>query len=160
MERKATEDDFDALYEIYMDPTNNPFILYEPMDREMFLPIMRELLATGEQYVYEIDGKVAASYRVTRKQHRMSHIAYLGTFAVHPEFKSRGVGKRVVEDLIERLRRDGMKRLELLVVIDNHKAIDFYKRLGFEVEGVLKKFLKRKNSDEYVDELAMALMLD
>ena len=159
MERKAIENDFEALYEIYMDPTNNPFLLYELMDRDMFLPIFREMLASGEHYVYEQDGKVAASYRVTRKQHRLSHIAYLGSFAVHPAFKSKGVGKRVVLDLAERLRKEGLKRLELLVVIDNHKAIDFYKSLGFEVEGLLKKFLKRKSSDEYVDELAMAMML-
>lgn len=112
MKRKATLGDFDALYETYMDETNNPFMLFEIMDHESFLPIFQEMLAAGDLYVYEVDGRVAASYRLTRKQHRLSHVEYLGSFAVHPGFKSKGVGKQVMKDLIEDLHSAGLKRLE------------------------------------------------
>jgi ribosomal protein S18 acetylase RimI-like enzyme len=160
MKRKATLNDFEALYDTYMDERNNPFMLWEIMHRESFLPIVREMVAAGELFVYEIDGRVAAAYRLTRKQHRLSHVAYLGSFAVHPQFKGKALGTRLMNDLIEDLRSQEVKRLELLVVTDNHKAVEFYERLGFEVEGILKGFLKRANSDEYVDEVAMALLLN
>ena len=160
MRRKATLNDFEALYETYMDERNNPFMLWEIMERESFLPIVREMIAAGDLYVYEVDGVVAAAYRLTRRQHRLSHVAYLGSFAVHPQFKGTALGTHLMLDLIDDLRSEGVKRLELLVVTDNHKAVEFYMRLGFEVEGMLKGFLKRANSDEYVDELAMALFLN
>lgn len=159
MRRKATPQDFEALYETYMDAGNNPFMLWEIMDKEAFLPIVREMVAAGDLYVYEVDGEVVAVYRLTRKQHRLSHVAYLGSFAVHPRFKGLALGTQVMSDIIRDLSDAGVTRLELLVVSDNQKAIEFYKKLGFEVEGVLKHFLKRAASDDYVDELAMALIL-
>jgi hypothetical protein len=61
MRRKATPQDFEALYETYMDAGNNPFMLWEIMDKEAFLPIVREMVAAGELYVYEVDGEVAAA---------------------------------------------------------------------------------------------------
>lgn len=159
MERKATRHDFEAVYQIYMDPDNNPFMSYELMDREEFEPLFAEMIDSGELYVYELEGRIAASYKVTRRAHRMSHIAYLGGFAVHPEFRGRGIGSRVLNDLEARLRQDGAKRFELLVVSDNPKAIEFYLKHGFEHEGTLKKFLKRSNSECYLDELMMAKLL-
>jgi len=159
MERRAEASDFEAVYSIYMDPLNNPFIAFDLMDRESFRPIFTDLVRTGELCVYEVGGKVAAAYRVARKTHRMSHVAYRGVFAVAPRFRGRGTGSRVLADLKERLRSEGVRRLELLVVSDNPRAINFYKRLGFEVEGVLRGFLKRQNSPEYCDELMMAQLL-
>ena len=43
MRRKATRQDFEALYETYMDAGNNPFMLWEIMDKEAFLPIVGRL---------------------------------------------------------------------------------------------------------------------
>ena len=135
MRRKATLGDFEALYETYMDAENNPFMLWEIMDRESFLPIIREMVGAGDLFVYEIEGAVAAAYRLTRKQHRLSHVAYLGSFAVHPRFKRKGLGSQVMYELMEDVSSQGVKRLELLVVNDNKKAVEFYKKLGFKVEG-------------------------
>lgn len=159
MERKAVIDDFDAIYEIYMDTENNPFLLFEIMDKEAFRPLVGDMVSCGDVYVYEVGGRVAATYRLIRRSHRLSHIVYLGGLALHPDFKSLGLGSRIMNEIIARLTKEGIKRLELLVVTDNHKAIQFYKSLGFEVEGIFKQFLKRQSSDDYVDELAMAKLL-
>ena len=40
------------------------------MNKESFLPIVREMVAAGDLYVYEVDGEVAAVYRLARKQLR------------------------------------------------------------------------------------------
>lgn len=159
MERLASIADFEVVYSIYMDEANNPFMTFEIMSREDFRPIFQQMLAASDVYVYEIGKEIVAVYRITRKQYRTSHIAYFGSFAMHPMHRGRGYGKRVMLDIIERLRSGGVKRLELLVVCDNERAIGFYRRLGFEVEGTLKCFLKRANSDEYLDELMMAKIL-
>jgi putative acetyltransferase len=160
MERKANEHDFEVVYEIYMDEENNPYMTFEIMTREDFQPLYTTMLGAEDLWVYEVEGRVAAAYRIIRKQHRTSHTAYFGSFAVHPQFRGRGLGKAIMVSVIERLKSDGVKRLELVVVCDNDRAINFYKRLGFKVEGVLKCFLKRADSDQYLDDLAMALIME
>jgi RimJ/RimL family protein N-acetyltransferase len=159
MQRKATEADFDIIYDIYMDPVNNPFLLFEPMPRLEFAPIYQTILAAGDCFVYEAEGRIISTYRIQRKSHRLSHIAYLGGFAMHPEFRGRGLGKKIMLEIISWLKNDGVKRFELLVVCDNERAINFYKKLGFEEEGRLRCFLKRANSPEYLDEISMAKLL-
>ena len=160
MERKATLADFGVLYEIYMDRVNNPFMTFEIMSPEAFRPVFREMLDADDLYVYESGDRIASTYRIVRKQHRISHIAYFGSFAMHPDFRGKGLGKRIMLEVIDRLRKEGVKRLELLVVCDNERAIGFYKHLGFQTEGILKCFLKRANSDKYLDELVMAKIID
>jgi putative acetyltransferase len=159
MERLASIADFEVVCSIYMDEANNPFMTFEIMSREDFRPIFQQMLAAADVYVYEIDNEIVAVYRITRKHYRTSHIAYFGSFAMHPTHRGRGYGKQVMLHVIDKLRREGIKRLELLVVCDNERAIGFYRRLGFEIEGTLKCFLKRANSDDYLDELMMAKIL-
>ena len=57
------------------------------MSREAFHPVFREMLEANDLYVYESGGKIASTYRITCKLHRISHIAYFGSFAMHPDFK-------------------------------------------------------------------------
>jgi L-phenylalanine/L-methionine N-acetyltransferase len=159
MERKATIKDIDKIYEIYMDRFNNPFMTFEVMGKEDFLPIFEEMLKDDDLYVYEIDNMVASTYRIQYKRHRMSHIVYFGGFAMHPEYRGRGLGKKIMQEIMARLKNEGIKRLELFVVCDNERAINFYKKLGFLIEGRMKYFLKRDNSPDYLDELVMAKYL-
>jgi ribosomal protein S18 acetylase RimI-like enzyme len=159
MERKATIKDIDKIYEIYMDRVNNPFMTFEVMAKEDFLPIFEEMLKDDDLYVYEINNMVASTYRIQYKGYRMSHIAYFGGFAMHPEYRGKGLGKKIMQEIMGRLKNEGIKRLELFVVCDNERAINFYKKLGFLIEGRMKYFLKRDNSSDYLDELVMAKYL-
>lgn len=36
----------------------------------------------------------------------------------------------------------------------------FYQKLGFKHEGKLKKYFKRENENQFIDELLMALLLE
>lgn len=78
---------------------------------------------------------------------------------MHPEYRGRGLGKKIMQEIMARLKNEGIKRLELFVVCDNERAINFYKKLGFLIEGRMKYFLKRDNSPDYLDELVMAKYL-
>ncbi|WP_319475481.1 GNAT family N-acetyltransferase [Marispirochaeta aestuarii] len=159
MERKATIDDIDSIYDIYMDEYNNPYMTFEIMDKVSFIPVYKDILASNDIYVYEIDGKIASTYRIQNKQFRISHISYFGSFAMHPNFRGKGYGKKIMDSIIKRLQTEGKKRIELFVVSDNKRAIRFYQKFGFVQEGIMKYFLKRENSPEYLDELIMAKYL-
>jgi RimJ/RimL family protein N-acetyltransferase len=160
MLRLGTTDDFDALYSIYMHPTVNPYLSFEIMNKEQFLPIFQELTNSGTLYIYEnIDGEVAATCIVCRQVRRCAHVVCLSTFATNPKCHRQGIGSKFMRELINEIRKDEqIKRIELYAEIDNDIALNFYKKMGFQVEGCLKKYFKRDKTDLYVDELVLAIV--
>ncbi|MCM0650951.1 GNAT family N-acetyltransferase [Clostridium swellfunianum] len=55
-----------------------------------------------------------------------------GTMAVDPEFRGTGVSKRLMELHREEAVKQGCKQLFLEVIVGNDRAINFYKKLGYE----------------------------
>lgn len=158
--RIASASDFDGLYSIYMDKEVNPFLNFEIMSKEKFKPIFNELLQSGDFYVYENETQIVATCIVMRLKRRAQHVASLGTLATHPDFQGKGIGTQFMNELIDKLKNAGIKRIDLCAEADNHKALGFYRKLGFELEGILKKYFIRENEKEYMDEHLMALILD
>ncbi|CAF1304910.1 unnamed protein product [Rotaria sp. Silwood1] len=162
MLRLGTDNDFDALYPIYMHPVVNPYFSFEIMSKEEFLPIFNELTASGTLYVYEnSDGQVAATCIAQRAERRCAHVVSLTTLATNPNFHRQGIGTKFMQELINELRKDQqIKRIELFAEADNEIALNFYKKLGFQLEGCLKGYFKRAQDNHYVDELVLAMVFD
>jgi putative acetyltransferase len=76
MIRKASQNDFDFIYGLYMHPQVNRFLLYEMMDAAAFKQIFNELLSDDVLYVYETDDVSADMFKLVPLEHRLSHIAY------------------------------------------------------------------------------------
>ena len=162
MLRLGTADDLAALYPIYMHSTVNPYLSFEIMSKEEFLPIFDELINSGVLYIYEnTDGQVAATCIVCRSQRRSAHVVCLSTFATNPEFHRQGIGSKFMRELIDEIRKDErIKRIELHAEADNEIALNFYKKFGFQVEGCLKKQIKRAQDDHFIDDLVLAMIFD
>jgi putative acetyltransferase len=162
MLRLGTDKDFNALYPIYMHPVVNPYLSFEIMSKEEFLPLFNELIKSGTLYIYEnTDGQVTATCIVRRLERRSAHTVCLTTLATNPDFQRKGIGSKFVGELIKEIRKDEqIKRIELYAEIDNEIALNFYKKLGFQVEGCLKKYYKRAQDDHFVDELVLAIIFD
>jgi ribosomal protein S18 acetylase RimI-like enzyme len=82
-----------------------------------------------------------------------SHKATLVGMYVRPQARNRGVGRRLVEAVMEVARRRGVELLQLAVVSDNEPARRLYARLGFVEYGIEKKSLKQ--GGRYTDEVLM-----
>jgi putative acetyltransferase len=160
MRRLVIPADRDRVYDIYMHDEVVPYLGFDPMPRDAFSKVFDPLFESGCFYVYELDGQVQGFYKAQRHIGRAAHVAYLGTLAVAPEVKGRGVAGAMLEDAIARLRRAGVRRVELTVEADNPRAIAFYQRLGFMQEGTQRAAYKRAADDGYVDELMYGLLLD
>jgi putative acetyltransferase len=160
MRRLAELQDLDAVFAIYMHERVVPFLGYDPMPLEDFRPIFDELVGCGCFYVYEVDGRIAGFYRASRYPGRVSHVACFGTLAVDPALHGRGIAQAMVRDAIDRLAAEGVKRIELYAEADNTAGLRFYEKLGFECEGVLRKFYKRAGDADYVDDHLLALLID
>jgi ribosomal protein S18 acetylase RimI-like enzyme len=56
-----------------------------------------------------------------------------------PQFRGRGIGKRLIAQALDAARAFGLQRVELTVRENNVNAIALYKKVGFEVEGVQRE---------------------
>lgn len=160
--RPATESDFAALHRLYnLERDVNHQIGWDATDEGGFRAIFDEKMigGGGEQFVVTEgeDGEVIGSYRVHRFKHRMRHVAHIASVGLMPSVQGRGIGRRMMEGIIERLKGDGIKRIELTVASDNPRAMWLYESLGFAREGVFPRYFRRAGEDEYKDEVAMGM---
>ncbi len=56
---------------------------------------------------------------------------YLDSIGTDSEYRSRGIGTKLITTLIEKVRNLGYKRVGLLVDLDNPRAEALYSKLGF-----------------------------
>jgi ribosomal protein S18 acetylase RimI-like enzyme len=66
---------------------------------------------------------------------RRGHIYHL---AVDPTYRGRGLGKQLVDECREGLRRLGLQRVNIMVAMDNPRGRDFWRKCGWEeLDGAL-----------------------
>jgi putative acetyltransferase len=157
--RSARDADCEAVFAIYMHEDVVPYLGHDPMPLDAFRPIFRELLEGGTFFVADAGGKVLGFCRATRQSGRARHVALIGTFAVSPAARGGGLARALIERVIEGLRDEGVLRVELMLERDNPRALAFYRKLGFALEGTLRGAYKRAHQAHYVDELLMAKWL-
>ncbi len=77
-------------------------------------------------------GYVVISYREEE--------AKIMSLAVKKEFRGKGIGKMLLREIIKKARSRGVKRLTLEVRISNRIARELYKKMGFEIAGVIESY--------------------
>ena len=155
----AVTNDIEPVFQLYMDPVSNPYLTYDTMDLESFRKIFNDIITTRTLYVVEREGEIVGTYRLIRKTHRQAHTWYLGGFAIDSKLKGQGIGTKVLENIKQFASGEGIRRIELTVDINNHNAIALYKKVGFEIEGTVRKSYITSTSDEFLDEYLMGLIL-
>lgn len=75
---------------------------------------------------------------------------HLLTLAVHPEFRKQGIGRQMVEKLINKLSSQRRSRITLEVRETNLEALLFFRRMGFKAMAVLKDFYEDTTEDAYL----------
>ncbi|HXM19765.1 MAG TPA: GNAT family N-acetyltransferase [Terriglobales bacterium] len=90
---------------------------------------------------------------VIREGQKEAHKGLLVGMYVRPSARKAGVGRRLVETIVE-IARHRVELIQLAVVSDNEPARRLYVRLGFVEYGIEKKALKQDG--RYYDEVLMA----
>ena len=76
--------------------------------------------------------------------------AHISTIAVHPQWRSKGLGELVLLSLLEQGSRRGMKNATLEVRVSNEVAQGLYRKLGFGVAGRQKRYYSDNNEDAFI----------
>ena len=126
--RKMTPDDLEEIMAIEEVSFDNPW-QEEMFEAEMSGPI-------SEALSVEIDG-MYAGYMTCRV---ILDEAHLMNVAIHPDFRRRGYGRRLVQQFLDDCRERGVIVVYLEVRPSNASARKLYRRFGFRTTGVRNKY--------------------
>lgn len=76
--------------------------------------------------------------------------AHITNIAVHPQYQSRGIGKKIVEALVQEADQRRIQRMTLEVRKSNEVAIQLYKTMGFLVSGIRPGYYHDNGEDAII----------
>ncbi|MCL6442356.1 MAG: GNAT family N-acetyltransferase [Alicyclobacillus sp.] len=96
---------------------------------------------------------------VRQQRLKVAHIAEVVAMFVVPEFRRRGIGRLLLEELVNRARMlEDVVQLQLIVIKGNDAAIHLYESVGFRTYATFPRSVRI--ADSFRDEFLMVLFLD
>jgi len=83
--------------------------------------------------------------------HKIYDEAEIRYLAVHPFYRGRGLGKKLIHKIFKECKKENIKRIFLEVSLKNKQALRFYDHFGFKTISVRKKYY-RDGSDALLKE--------
>ena len=137
--RLATADDIDQLVALEYSCFD-----YERFSRSRFEYLISK--AHGEVHVAVLEGKVVGYMAFLVNSRTRIVRAY--SLAVDASARGRHIGRSLMEIPVRYMAEHHMRLVSLEVKTDNQTAISLYRKLGFEVSGLLKGYYD-DGSDAY-----------
>lgn len=81
--------------------------------------------------------------------------ASINNFAISPDQQGKGIGTKLLQEMIAVLQSKGMERLWLEVRVSNEAAYSLYKKNGFKEIYRRKEYYQNPIEDAYIMELAL-----
>jgi GNAT superfamily N-acetyltransferase len=130
--RKAVTADFPAVYALFQE-----FVVFQQTPEKLYITL--EQLMEDEQYfqclVADVDGRIVgfasfffAYYSWTGKS------VYLDDLYVKEDSRKYGIGKRLLNGVIDLAKTEKCKTVRWLVSRWNANAIEFYRSIGAQVD--------------------------
>jgi L-amino acid N-acyltransferase YncA len=158
--RAATEDDRDAIWEIFHGTvaTADVFVYDPNTPRE---EAMAYWFGTGTcTYAAEQKGKVVGSYILRANRPGLGDHVANASFMVAAETRGLGVGRAMAEHALSEARRLGYRAMQFNFVIStNEWAVHLWQQLGFKIVGTLPGAFRHARKG-FVDAYVMFRWLD
>jgi len=85
-----------------------------------------------------------ANFRIVADEGEIERVA------VHPDFRRRGYGRKLMEAMVGYSREKGVRDMTLDVRVNNEKAINLYESCGFSEEGRRKDYYREPTEDAII----------
>lgn len=92
-----------------------------------------------------------------RPESRMRHVVSCG-WGVHPDFQGRGIGTALLDELLAYVQKQGFKRVEAEIAVENIASLRLAEKQGF-VRECVKKSAFLTDDGRLVDMIVMAKLL-
>lgn len=136
--RKMRVEDLERVLEIERASFSNPW------SRNAFLYEIESNVSYP--WVIEMDGKIVG-YSV---HWLILDEAHLSNIAIDSSVRRRGIGRFVLEKVIESVKKMGAKFLTLEVRVSNASAISLYTKINFKVVGIRKNYYANPVEDAFI----------
>jgi len=145
MIRPATLSDLNLIAKLYQSVAAIPGGIARQADEITWEYVENNLsksLQNGICLVAEESNQVVAeihSYKLVPTV--FSHVLSELTIVVHPDWQGKGIGKEIFTTFLREVQtnRPEIHRVELIARESNGKAINFYQKIGFLIEGKFEK---------------------
>jgi len=131
--REATNEDIEGIINVL----KTAYLQDEAWAREA----LQKLLATANYtiLVAELDGKIVSfiDYYVLPSVWEKWNEATINYFFVHKDYQGKGIGSRLLKEVIKRTDETGIMELHIGTEKDNKRAINLYRKHGFLKEYLL-----------------------
>ncbi|MCI8571113.1 MAG: ribosomal protein S18-alanine N-acetyltransferase [Lachnospiraceae bacterium] len=97
-------------------------------------------------YVAEADGNLAGCCGIRN----MAGEGEITNVVVAADYRKKGIGRKMMEYMLERAKENGMGACTLEVRVSNRPAIRLYESLGFKGEGVRPGFYDKPKEDALI----------
>lgn len=146
--REANIEDAENVIEyikIVSDETD--FLISDSSERNFTVKKEKEFLQNiqnsilEKMFLCEIENKIVGICSIEGvNKIRIKHRVDLA-ITVLKNYWGNKIGEKLIDYAIEYCKSNSIKKIELIVRIDNERAIKLYKKFGFEIEGEIKKFI-------------------
>ncbi|GIO64012.1 N-acetyltransferase [Paenibacillus cineris] len=124
--------------------------------------LRRNLIASDHRFTLGafINGGLIGIVTFVRESNpKIVHKGNIYAMYVTPEFREKGIGKSLVQELINKAKHcEGLEQINLTVISNNNAAKRLYETIGFVTYGTEQNALK--NGYQYWDENLMVLRLN
>ncbi len=138
--REFRMEDYDALIKLW----NDAQLSYKPKGRDRRNKIEQELKRGNAIFlVAEINGKLAGSAFGTHDGRK----GWINRLAVAPEFQKRGIARKLIAEVENRIYKLGIEIIACLIEDWNVKSMKVFEKSGYTKHPNILYFTKRKNPD-------------
>jgi L-amino acid N-acyltransferase YncA len=127
---------------------------WTPEEEQAFL---QGLGPRSEVFVAEVAGHIVGFQVIepfVTYTSAMAHVAHFGTY-VRADLRGRGIGHQLAEATLSFAQEHGYEKSVIYVMAGNELGLAYYRQLGFEEKGVLRR--QTKIGGVYHDEVFMEL---
>jgi len=142
--RKTQKVDIDNIYDLYRKTASilGGLARYEDeITKEYISNLVTQSINNGLSLVIEINEHIIGEIHAYSPRLKVfNHVLSDLTICIHPEYQGQKHGKKIFSEFMKivKVEMQDIKRVELITRESNIKAINFYKNIGFVIEGCLK----------------------
>jgi ribosomal protein S18 acetylase RimI-like enzyme len=144
--RTASKSDAEAITEVQIAAIREAYCDLWPADELARIAanysskadVWREHLGSWTTLVAEVDGDIAGyvSLEPCEDEETPGTVGTIAGIYVRPEERGLGIGQALMREAMARSRDRGLVEVYLWVLRENRRAVDFFERLGFRMNGV------------------------
>jgi ribosomal protein S18 acetylase RimI-like enzyme len=136
-------DDVDGFYECFVSVAGEKkyFRFIDAPSKSLLAKILEKAIKRNSAFVVaEVNGVFAGWAEITfEKSYATDYNGHL-VIAIQSEFRRKGIGKALAQMIIAISKKMNLKYLRSDVFSKNTRAIEFFKRFGFQVDGVRPEY--------------------